>query len=274
MVRKSEKNDLIIVSQTDKEKYMAAVKEMEWDKLMEMWTKTPFELYKTGRKTLMKSMGVNGAKAGSDPWASLMEGMSYAGPWKAFMEGMLDSASSGDFTRDMGMFSVEAFNRAFETATRNAMFKRVGPARNFQVKIDESMEKMSEFNVAGLEFFRYLSLPVISATRTMLQEMTRQGNKALTADGAKEIYSRWLAEMEVQYAALFKTPAYIKALDYFVQASSDSRAAMLSMYNDIYRQMGIASLEEMDGITLELYQLKKKVDAFEKNYGHAPGVAA
>ena len=211
------------------------------DKIMEMWMEIPLEMYRTGRKS--------------------MEKLAESPPFPASV------------ARDMGIFSMEAFNRMFETAARNFMFKRVGPARNFQVKLDESVEKTSAFNVAALEFFRYLTLPVEAAGRTMIREMNRLGNKAVTAEGAKEIYARCLSEMEAQYDGLFKTPAYLQAFEFFIQTASDSRAAMLSMGNDIYRQMGIASLAEMDEITLDLYKLKKKMAGMEREFNREENAA-
>ncbi len=125
------------------------------------------------------------------------------------------------------------------------------------------MEKMAEFNVAAMEFYRYFSIPMESATRKMLHEIAKSGSKSMTPDGMKELYSEWLSNVEEQYAELFKAPSYLNALEFLVRSVSESRAAMLSINNDLYRQMGIASLEEMDDISLEIYQLKKKIKQLE-----------
>lgn len=211
---------------------MPEKKDTGFSRFMEMWMEIPFEMYKRNAK---------------------------------------ESASSpGAYARDMGVSFMEAFNELFEKTLKNTMFKRVGPARNFQGKIDQAMEKTGEFNIAALEFFRYLSLPMESATRNMLHEISKQGKGALTPDAMKQVYSQWLSHMEEQYGKLYKTPSYLNSLDFFVRAAGESRAAMLSINNDLYKQMGIASLEEMDDISFEIYQLKKKVSRLEKMKNDIP----
>ena len=76
--------------------------------------------------------------------------------------------------------------------------------------------------------------------------------------------------MEEQYGKLYKTPSYLNSLDFFVRAAGESRASMLSINNDLYKQLGIASLEEMDDISFEIYQLKKKVSQLEKMKSDIP----
>ncbi len=263
---------------------MPETKDTGLNRVMEMWMEIPFEMYKTGQQTAKAYQSKTSQPGDSaEPglgfddvanqarqlWLNTMgEGMKW---FEKHKDNAKESVSSpGAYARDMGVFSMEAFNELFEKALKNTMFKRVGPARNFQGKIDQAMEKTGEFNIAAMEFFRYLSLPMESATRNMLHEISKQGNGALTPDAMKQIYTRWLSHMEEQYGKLYKTPSYLNSLDFFVRAAGESRAAMLSINNDLYKQMGIASLEEMDDISFEIYQLKKKVSQLEKMKSDIP----
>jgi len=94
-----------------------------------------------------------------------------------------------------------------------------------------------------------------------LAEMAEAGE---LPDDSKAYYQMWIKILEGHYMTLFKSPEYAEAMGQTLKALEDYKMTSEKVVEDILEMFPVPTQKDMDELYKEIYLLKKKVKALEK----------
>jgi len=178
----------------------------------------------------------------------------------------------GEFTKgykfeDLDEDAFKAWTELYEKEFRKFFnIPQVGLTRFYQEKMISSVDKFNIFQTAMAEFLRLLSLPMEKSFQVMQEKMAELAEKEKLPEDSKVYYQMWIKTLEGHYMTLFQSPEYTRALNKTLDSLSEFSAAKKEILQDtIQHTLPVPTQKEMDELSKEIYLLKKRIKALEKN---------
>jgi polyhydroxyalkanoate synthesis regulator phasin len=83
-------------------------------------------------------------------------------------------------------------------------------------------------------------------------------------DDSKAYYQMWIKILEGHYMTLFKSPEYVDAMGQTLDSLENYKMAAEKVIEDTLGMLPVPTQKDMDELYKEIYLLKKKVKALEK----------
>ncbi|VFQ45681.1 poly(R)-hydroxyalkanoic acid synthase subunit PhaE [Desulfoluna butyratoxydans] len=181
--------------------------------------------------------------------------------WNSMSESM--GSLGNDGMTGFTSFWRESGGKAMERFLTGGFPGRIGPACFHQEKVDGAVKHLGALNAALLEFTAYMMLPVEAAFKHAVKEV----GSANTPEDWKAFGEHMMRHMEEGYQGLFTSKGYLDALDMLMVTAGEARHRMMGVGEDLLQASGVPSLREMDALSRDVYQLKKRVGVLEKEDG-------
>ena len=143
---------------------------------------------------------------------------------------------------------------------------QLGLARGYQEKLNQALDKYHIYHSTLAEFVRVLSLPLSHSVAVMQEKLGEMAEKGALPDGSQKYYQMWIKILEGHYMKLFQSPEYNRILANTLNAISDFSASKDAVIQDMLSVLPIPSRREIDDLERELYALKKRIQALEKDH--------
>jgi hypothetical protein len=114
------------------------------------------------------------------------------------------------------------------------------------------------------EFFYLLYLPVEQATKVMQDSLDTMAKEDGLPENPKDYYHLWIRTLEGRYMILFKSKEYTQALGKTLNAMGDYMVARKRIVEDVLQTIPVPTHSEVDALYKEIYRLKKRIRALEK----------
>lgn len=141
---------------------------------------------------------------------------------------------------------------------------QLGLTRQYQEKTNQLMDRFHVLQTAMAEFLRLLYRPFETARAEYLKKLAENTDKNEVPADFKAQYMIWLKILEGHYMVLFQTPEYLASLGKTISAAAAYSLSKKSLTNDLLKSLSIPSLDNMEGIYRELYDMKKRLKDLEK----------
>ncbi|GAB6906057.1 putative PhaE: poly(3-hydroxyalkanoate) synthase component [Desulfosarcina cetonica] len=146
---------------------------------------------------------------------------------------------------------------------------QLGLLREYQEKTYQTMDKFNLFQANLAEFVRMLGLPFNHSSQVMQDKLTRLAENGELSEDVQAYYRMWIKVLEGHYMTLFQTPEYVEVLARTVNSLSDFHAARDAVFEDMLYLLPVARKTDMDDISRDLYELKKRLRKLEKESRHS-----
>jgi hypothetical protein len=146
----------------------------------------------------------------------------------------------------------------------------LGPARFYQERFNEMLDKYNLLETMLAEFFSVLYLPMEKSFKVFqekLQQMAEEGN---LPKESKESYAIWIKILEGHYITLFKTKEYTDVLHRTLNQMNDFIMVRNKTLEDFFQSLPIVTHKEIDDLYKEFHLLKKRVSKLEKQLDMSP----
>jgi len=101
--------------------------------------------------------------------------------------------------------------------------------------------------------------------KVMQEKLTEMAEAGELPDDSKAYYQMWIKILEGHYMNLFKSPEYVNAMGQTLNALEDYKMTQEKVIEDILGMFPVPTQKDMDELYKEIYLLKKKVKALEKD---------
>jgi polyhydroxyalkanoate synthesis regulator phasin len=98
----------------------------------------------------------------------------------------------------------------------------------------------------------------------MQEKLTQMAEAGELPDDSKAYYQMWIKILEGHYMTLFKSSEYVSAMSQTLNALENYKMTTEKVLEDILRMLPVPNQKDMDELYKEIYLLKKKVKALEK----------
>lgn len=237
------------------------------------------EVQKNNVETIKKSMIVMTGKTPLN-WVSpeMKKDHSFSDVGSQFLE-MMNNVSRGMFDMFELFIPVtdgEGDKNPMDFMTRNMtelparMMKKlleippVGITRPYQEKINHSLDKITSFHSAAMDFLYCTFLPVEEATMITLREMAKQSETMNSPEDMKNVYDKWIKTLEHEYQSLFKTERYKKVIARIFSELGEFRSSYRELTVDLVHLSGLPGGKEVDGLCKDMFAMKKNMKEFER----------
>ena len=146
----------------------------------------------------------------------------------------------------------------------------LGPARFYQERFNEMLDKYNLLETMLAEFFSVLYLPMEKSFKVFqekLQQMAEEGN---LPKETKESYAIWIKILEGHYINLFKSKEYTDVLHRTLNQMNDFLIIRNKTLEDFFQSLPIVTHKEIDDLYKEFHLLKKRVSKLEKQLDISP----
>jgi hypothetical protein len=146
----------------------------------------------------------------------------------------------------------------------------LGPARFYQERFNEMLDKYNLLETMLAEFFSVLYLPMEKSFKVFqekLQQMAEEGN---LPKESKESYAIWIKILEGHYITLFKSEEYTDVLHRTLNQMNDFIIIRNKTLEDFFQSLPIVTHKEIDDLYKEFHLLKKRVSKLEKQLDISP----
>ena len=141
---------------------------------------------------------------------------------------------------------------------------QLGLTRYYQERLNRLADEANILNAALSEFFYLLYLPMEKSVKVLQDKVEELAKEGKGPEKAKEYYNLWVKILEGHYMNLFKSPEYLAAFREMLNQVENYAHAKNEVLQDILQSLPVPTNRDMDGIYKDLYLLKKRVKALEK----------
>jgi poly[(R)-3-hydroxyalkanoate] polymerase subunit PhaE len=141
---------------------------------------------------------------------------------------------------------------------------QLGLTRSYQERISHLIDYYNIFQTAFAEFLRLLGLPFIQSFRVMQEKIAEFTETGSLPSDSQVYYQMWIKTLEGHYMKLFQTPEYVQALGRAVNAWANFSSSKNALLEDVLSVLPVANRTEMDSLSREVYELKKRLRKLEK----------
>ena len=141
---------------------------------------------------------------------------------------------------------------------------QLGLTREYQERFNSMMDKFHQSQANKAEFLRLLCLPFQRSMGVMQEKIAVLAETGELPDDSHEYYQMWIKILEGHFMTLFQTPEYIEALTRTIGSSTNFTEAKNAVIEDMIKDLPIAQKSEMDDLSREVYELKRRIRRLEK----------
>ena len=141
---------------------------------------------------------------------------------------------------------------------------QLGLARFYQERVSRALDEFNIFQANVAEFLHIFFLPMEKASKVMQEKLSEMAESGELPGDPKAYYQMWIKILEGHYMTLFKSPEYANAMGQTLNALENYKIAREKVIEDMLGMFPVPTQKDMDELYKELYHLKKKVKALEK----------
>jgi class III poly(R)-hydroxyalkanoic acid synthase PhaE subunit len=141
---------------------------------------------------------------------------------------------------------------------------QLGLTKFFQEKINQTLDKHNLFQAALAEFLQLLSVPMDKSFRVMQEKLAELTQTGELPEDFKHYYQVWIKILEGHYMTLFQSNPYTETMGKTLDALNQFLAARNEVLEDALKLLPISTYRDMDEISREIYQLKRRIRTLEK----------
>ncbi|HOF04298.1 MAG TPA: poly(R)-hydroxyalkanoic acid synthase subunit PhaE [Syntrophales bacterium] len=141
---------------------------------------------------------------------------------------------------------------------------QLGLARYYQERLHRLADQANVLNAALSEFLYLLYLPMEKSVQVLQDKVEELAKEGKVPDKAKEYYNLWVKILEGHYMNLFKSPEYLAAFREMLDQAEIYVQAKNEVLQDVLQSLPVPTNRDMDNVYKDLYLLKKRVRALEK----------
>jgi len=141
---------------------------------------------------------------------------------------------------------------------------QLGLTREYQERMNRLTDQFNQFQSVTAEFLYLLNQPMEKSFKVLQEQLGVMADEEKLPDKSKDYYQMWIKILEGHYMKLFQSPEYIQSLGNTLGVLGDFTAARHKMIEDLLQMMPIPTQTDMDELYKEIYLLKKRIKALEK----------
>jgi len=141
---------------------------------------------------------------------------------------------------------------------------QLGLTKFLQEKINQTLDKHNLFQAALAEFLQLLSVPMDKSFRVMQEKLAELTQTGELPEDFKHYYQVWIKILEGHYMTLFQSNPYTETMGKTLDALNQFLAARNEVLEDALKLLPISTYRDMDEISREIYQLKRRIRTLEK----------
>lgn len=170
---------------------------------------------------------------------------------------------------DLDENAFRAWTEIYENEFRQFFnIPQLGLTRFYQEKTNQTLDKFNLFQAAIGEFLRMLYLPVTKSFSVMQEKLGELSEAGELPEDSQKYYQMWIKILEGHYMTLFQSSEYVQTLGKTLDSMSEFAAAKNDLMEDMLNILPISTQKDMDDLYKEIYLLKKRIKALEKNLDH------
>jgi class III poly(R)-hydroxyalkanoic acid synthase PhaE subunit len=164
---------------------------------------------------------------------------------------------------DQNAFAL--WNELYEKEFRQFLhLPQLGLTRFYQERVGQAVDEFNIFQAKVAEFLHIFFLPMEKSNKVMQEKLTQMAEAGELPDDSKAYYQMWIKILEGHYMTLFKSPEYVSAMGQTLNALENYKMTTGKVIEDILGTLPVPTQKDMDELYKEIYLLKKKVKALEK----------
>ena len=141
---------------------------------------------------------------------------------------------------------------------------QLGLTRLYQEDINQATDKFNQFQGALIEFLHMLYLPVEKSIKVMQDELTTMAQQEPLPEDSKFYYNKWVRTLEGHYMTLFQSAEYMQCLAKTIDSLNNYVSARQSVLEDALKVLPVPTNTDLDELSKEIYELKRRVRTLEK----------
>jgi len=141
---------------------------------------------------------------------------------------------------------------------------QVGLTRVYQERMLRIVDKFNIFRATMAKFIHLFYLPVEKSFKIMQEKLSELADEGELPDDSKAYYQMWIKVLEGRYMMLFQSPEYIQTMHQTLDSLVEFSTAKKEVLQDMLKIFPVPTQQEMDELCKELYLLKKRIKALEK----------
>ena len=164
---------------------------------------------------------------------------------------------------DQNAFTL--WNELYEKEFRQFLhLPQLGLTRFYQERVGRAVDEFNIFQAKVAEFLHIFFLPMEKSYKVMQEKLAEMAEAGELPDDTKAYYQMWIKILEGHYMTLFKSPEYADAMGQALNALEDYKMTSEQVMEDFLGMFPVPTQKDMDELYKEIYLLKKKVKALEK----------
>ncbi|MFZ7128042.1 MAG: poly(R)-hydroxyalkanoic acid synthase subunit PhaE [Desulfobacterales bacterium] len=141
---------------------------------------------------------------------------------------------------------------------------QLGLTRSYQEHLNHALDQYNIHQAAMAEFVRMLCLPLNRSYEVMKEKVREMADQGTLPEDPRALYSEWIKVLEGHYMTLYQSPAYHQVLSNTLDALSGFSEAKNKVLEDFMSGLPIPSQSDIDDMSREIYELKKRIRQLEK----------
>ncbi len=196
------------------------------------------------------------------------------GSWRSYFylqQQLLEkSGRIGESTADFDFDHIDeevfkAWTEIYEKEFKQYFYiPQLGLTRFYQEKFNEALDKHNRFQSQFAEFMTVIFLPFEKTFKVMQKQLAEMATEGKLPDNSNDYYKLFIKILEGHFMSLFKSPEYVKTMGKTLGALEEFVAARNAIRQDLLEGMTVPTRDELDDLYQEIYHLKKKIKALEK----------
>jgi len=146
---------------------------------------------------------------------------------------------------------------------------KVGLARFYQERVDDAIDKFHRLQMELGELLYLLLLPMEKSFYELQEELDKMAAAGALPEDGKAYYNEWIKVLEGHYMKLYQSENYARVMARVLGAVENFKQAKDAVLVDVLKSLPIPNQREMDDLYKDLYHLKKRVRALEKELENA-----
>lgn len=170
-------------------------------------------------------------------------------------------------------FDAQAFDREFldmwtamyeEELSQYLKIPQIGLGRVYQERVMRATDELNRFQATLSGFMHLLYLPMEKSFKTMQEKTAEMADAGPLDDQSKTYYNMWIKVLEGHYMELFKAEDFTDALGETLSSLNTFVEARREVVNDVLKSYSIPTNQDLNDLYKEIYLLKKRMRAYEK----------
>lgn len=141
---------------------------------------------------------------------------------------------------------------------------KVGLSRFYQERADDAVDKFHRFQAELGELLYLLMLPMEKSIYVLQEQLGKMAEAGELPTDSKVYYQQWIKVLEGHYMKLYQSENYGQVMGRTLGALENFMQAKDAVLMDLIGNLPIPTQKEMDELYKDLYHLKKRVRALEK----------